>query len=161
MFFYDAECALCNGFVKLLLRNNDTIKFSALDSDVSKFVIGQNLPSKVSAPTDTSVLYKNGRLYFEYECVLESLDLCPLLGTETKLLRLLNKLIGNKLSNKLYRLVSNNRYYLSNKMLRLLYRLPLLFRLLVYKIPLIGLFMEVCTNDICELENPKYKDRFI
>ncbi|GAB1454334.1 thiol-disulfide oxidoreductase DCC family protein [Draconibacterium sp.] len=102
---FDGFCNLCNGSVDFLLKNDKKKQFSfvPLQSDEGKLLINKH---QIPVDTDSVVLIKSNRVYFESDAAVE---IAGLLGYPWKLTSSI-KIIPKIIRNKIYRWVAKNRY---------------------------------------------------
>jgi predicted DCC family thiol-disulfide oxidoreductase YuxK len=102
---FDGFCNLCNGSVDFLLKNDKKKQFSfvPLQSDEGKLLINKH---QIPVDTDSVVLIKSNRVYFESDAAVE---IAGLLGYPWKLTSSI-KIFPKIIRNKIYRWVAKNRY---------------------------------------------------
>lgn len=112
---YDGVCALCNGAVKKILRDDEvgTMRFAALDSEYARQVIGRH---PELAGVDSFVIVDNPGeptegIHIRSDAVLRVIDY---LGS-TRRARLIGLLVPRPLRDAAYRLVARIRYRMFGK----------------------------------------------
>lgn len=107
---YDGYCALCNFFVKLILRFNtkQNIYFAPLDSNIAKTIITN---FRVD-PSIDSVIYFDGKACFTYHSAV--FEIIKSLSFPFRLF-LVFKLLPNSINKRLYQLIAKKRYKLFGK----------------------------------------------
>ncbi len=109
--FYDGDCGFCNFWVQWILKNDtqDLFRFSALQSRLGqKFLQERNLPFD---KFDTLYLWKPNEFYFQkFKAVRK---IAHLLGGRYAFLSHL-KILPQKIEDKVYDLISNNRKSMMN-----------------------------------------------
>ncbi|TDZ95470.1 thiol-disulfide oxidoreductase DCC family protein [Mycobacteroides salmoniphilum] len=112
---YDGVCALCNGAVKKILRDDKvgTMRFAALDSEYGDHVIARH-PELVGV--DSFVIIDNPgepaeRIHIRSDGVLRIMDY---LG-DARRAALIARLVPRPIRDALYRLVARTRYRMFGK----------------------------------------------
>jgi len=102
---FDGICNLCNGTVDFLLKKDrkKQFRFITLQSDTGKWLTRK---FQIPPETDSVILIKQNRAYFESEAVVEIAGMLPFpwkLGA-------IIKIIPKKIRDGLYRQIAKNRY---------------------------------------------------
>ena len=102
---FDGFCNLCSGTVDFLLKHDRKKQFSfiSLQSAEGKLLI---LKYQIPADTDSVILIKSNRIYFESEAFVE---IAATLNFPWKLMSII-KFIPAQIRNSTYRWISKNRY---------------------------------------------------
>lgn len=102
---FDGVCNLCNGTVDFLLKHDHKkqFRFVPLQSQTGKMLF-----QKYHIPIDGNsvVFIKFNQVFFESDAIIE---IAGLLGYPWKM-AYIGKIIPNKIRNRLYRIISKNRY---------------------------------------------------
>jgi predicted DCC family thiol-disulfide oxidoreductase YuxK len=102
---FDGYCNLCNGTVDFLLKHDKKKQFSfiPLQSDAGKLIVHKyQIPSE----TDSVLLIKSNRVYFESDAALE---IARMLNFPWNLASC-TKFIPKQIRDKIYNWVAKNRY---------------------------------------------------
>tara|TARA_B100000902_G_scaffold398473_1_gene465360 strand:+ start:3344 stop:3685 length:342 start_codon:yes stop_codon:yes gene_type:complete len=101
---YDSNCGFCKKISELLKKKDkmNLIQWIDRDSDSSKHLIEKY---KISYNIDSIIYIKNERFYTKSEAVL------LILKNLNIKISILLKFIPKKISDKLYDLIANNRYF--------------------------------------------------
>lgn len=102
---FDGVCNLCNGTVDFLLKRDrkKQFRYAALQSDTGKALIQKfHIPEQ----TDSVVLIKLNKAYFESDAAIEIANMLPYPWR----LGIIFGIIPKILRNKIYRWVAKNRY---------------------------------------------------
>jgi predicted DCC family thiol-disulfide oxidoreductase YuxK len=102
---FDGFCNLCNGTVDFLLKRDHKkqFRFAPLQSETGKLLIRKfEIPSN----TDSVILIKLNRIYFESDAALEIAGMLPFPWK----LGVIFKIVPKKIRNGLYRWIAKNRY---------------------------------------------------
>lgn len=102
---FDGFCNLCSGTVDFLLKHDRKKQFSfiSLQSAEGKLLI---LKYQIPADTDSVILIKSNRIYFESEAFVE---IVATLNFPWKLISVI-KFIPAQIRNSIYRWIAKNRY---------------------------------------------------
>ena len=102
---FDGFCNLCSGTVDFLLKHDRKKQFSfiSLQSVEGKLLI---LKYQIPADTDSVILIKSNRIYFESEAFVE---IVATLNFPWKLISVI-KFIPAQIWNSIYRWIAKNRY---------------------------------------------------
>ena len=102
---FDGFCNLCSGTVDFLLKHDRKKQFSfiSLQSVEGKLLI---LKYQIPADTDSVILIKSNRIYFESEAFVE---IVATLNFPWKLISVI-KFIPAQIRNSIYRWIAKNRY---------------------------------------------------
>ena len=102
---FDGFCNLCSGTVDFLLKHDKKKQFSfiSLQSVEGKLLI---LKYQIPADTDSVILIKSNRIYFESEAFVE---IVATLNFPWKLMSII-KFIPAQIRNSIYRWIAKNRY---------------------------------------------------
>ncbi len=105
LILYDGHCALCNGFVKIILKldRKNQFHFAALQSKIGQYYIGLN---QVDAAIDSIVFIDKNQAFVYDDAAFRIADL---LGFPAKLL-LIGKILPKSMRRKIYLWVATNRY---------------------------------------------------
>jgi predicted DCC family thiol-disulfide oxidoreductase YuxK len=102
---FDGFCNLCNGTVDFLLKRDHKkqFRFAPLQSETGKLLIQKfEIPSN----TDSVILIKLNRIYFESDAAIEIAGILPFPWK----LGVIFKIVPKKIRNGLYRWIAKNRY---------------------------------------------------
>ncbi|MGI9527212.1 MAG: thiol-disulfide oxidoreductase DCC family protein [Weeksellaceae bacterium] len=109
--FFDGVCNLCQGSVQQLIKldKNNVLKFSSLQSDLGQEILKKN---QLDTQHFQSIIYlKDDKIYQKSDGIIEILlDL----GTGWNWVAIF-KIIPKFLRDRIYMLISNNRYKLFGK----------------------------------------------
>ncbi len=102
---FDGFCNLCNGTVDFLLKHDKKKQFSfiPLQSDTGKLLVHKY---QIPADTDSVLLIKSNRVYFESDATVE---IAVMLNFPWKSLSFI-KFIPKIIRDRIYRWVAKNRY---------------------------------------------------
>jgi predicted DCC family thiol-disulfide oxidoreductase YuxK len=103
---YDGHCALCNFFVRLVLRfdPNKKFKFATLDSP---FATELKTSLRIVEPIDSVIYIYQGKYYLYHAAVYE---LLKQLRYPIKVFRFL-RFLPNSINLFLYKFIAKNRYH--------------------------------------------------
>ncbi|MBK8502081.1 MAG: DUF393 domain-containing protein [Saprospiraceae bacterium] len=103
--FFDGVCNLCNASIQFVLRHEhgENLLFSPLQSETA-----QRLLSSVPSETDSLILYKNGKIFFQSDAALR---VARYLKSPYRFLAIL-LFIPSFIRNPIYRIIARNRYRL-------------------------------------------------
>lgn len=103
--FYDGNCALCNNFIKLILKLGTTPSFNF--APLAGKTASEKIPAAYRTPSfDSIVLFMNEQIYTHHKAVFQVIRCLP---WPFKVL-LLGQLLPNKLLLNLYQYVARNRF---------------------------------------------------
>jgi predicted DCC family thiol-disulfide oxidoreductase YuxK len=102
---FDGFCNLCNGTVNFLLKKDRKKQFSfvPLQSDEGKIYIREY---QIPADTDSVILIKSNRVYFESDAAVEIGEMLSFPWKTMYFIKYIPKIIRDKI----YRWVAKNRY---------------------------------------------------
>jgi len=103
--FYDGNCALCNNFIKIILKlgTKPSFYFAPLAGNTA----AQKIPSTyLSPPLDSIVLLYNNQIYTHHKAVFKIVQCLPWPFS----VFLLFKVLPNSLLLNLYQWVAKNRF---------------------------------------------------
>lgn len=105
LILYDGQCALCNGFVKIILQldRKNQFYFAALQTEIGKYYLGLN---QIDSSTDSIVLINNDKAFIYDDAAF---IIAALLGFPANLL-LIGKILPKSMRRKTYLWVASNRY---------------------------------------------------
>jgi predicted DCC family thiol-disulfide oxidoreductase YuxK len=105
--FFDGDCGLCNNIIQWILKNDKKklFFFSSLNSNFARDFIFSRIDKHLLP--DSIVFYKEDKIYFEYEAVLEILSLMyPWLNRLKKILKISPLIL---IGNFFYRIIAKYR----------------------------------------------------
>jgi len=102
---FDGVCNLCNGTVDFLLKRDrkKQFRYAALQSETGKALIQKY---HFSEQTDSVILIKLNKAYFESDAAIEIANMLPYPWR----LGIVFKIIPKYVRNKIYKWVAKNRY---------------------------------------------------
>ncbi|MDZ4666660.1 MAG: DCC1-like thiol-disulfide oxidoreductase family protein [bacterium] len=108
--FYDGYCALCNFFVKLIIRfdPNQRFYFSALQSELGQTIRKQY---NIAYNIDSIILYSSGKIYTYHHAAFEILRMLPYPIRAF----LIFQYLPNSVNLFIYKLIASKRYKLFGK----------------------------------------------
>ncbi|OYU95085.1 MAG: hypothetical protein CFE21_12320 [Bacteroidetes bacterium B1(2017)] len=108
--FYDGYCALCNFFVRFLLKfdSKQLFFYAALDSEIAQNTLQT---FHIDPSIDSIIFYDGTKIYTHHEAVFKILRLLPY---PIKTLLIFN-LLPNILNKKLYQFIAKKRYSVFGK----------------------------------------------
>ena len=107
--FFDGVCSLCNGFINLIffLDSKRVFKIASLQGKTAKKLIDYNILNNINSV----VVVDDNKLYFKSEAIIL---IFSKLNWPWKII-ILMKYIPQKVRDKIYDLISKNRYNLFRK----------------------------------------------
>lgn len=104
--FFDGDCNLCNGFIRILIRldRNQVFRFSSLQSDFGFELLKRS--SGIPENSSTIILLHDDKLFFKSEAVIK---ICEILGFPWRLI-LITKIFPTKMRDKIYDFIARKRY---------------------------------------------------
>ncbi|MEW6506892.1 MAG: DCC1-like thiol-disulfide oxidoreductase family protein [Bacteroidota bacterium] len=104
--FFDGECSLCNGFVRLLIKldNRKVFRYSLLQSNPVKNTL--YLSSYLGATYQTVIVFSEGKVYSKSDAIFY---IIKNLNFPWKIL-IVFRFLPKKFSDSIYDFVSRNRY---------------------------------------------------
>jgi predicted DCC family thiol-disulfide oxidoreductase YuxK len=103
--FYDGNCALCNNFIKIILKlgTQPSFYFAPLSGKTAS----EKIPAKYKTPSfDSIVLLMNEQIYTHHKAIFQIISCLP---WPFKIL-LIGQLLPHKLLLNLYQWVAKNRF---------------------------------------------------
>jgi len=102
---FDGVCNLCNGTVDFLLKRDSKkqFRYSALQSETGKALIQKY---QIPEQTDSVILIKLNKVYFESDAVIEISNLLPFPWRLGIIFQIIPKIIRDKI----YRWIAKKRY---------------------------------------------------
>lgn len=103
--FYDGNCALCNNFIRIILKlgTKPSFYFAPLSGKTAQNLLPQSFKNP---DFDAIVLWKNNRFYTHHEAVFEIVKAMPI-GIKPILIF---KYLPDSFLLKLYKWVAKNRF---------------------------------------------------
>lgn len=103
--FFDGECNLCNGFVRLLIKldKRKIFRYASLQSQVVK--VFPMVGNYVSLPYQSVIVYSDGKIYFKTDAIFFIINN---LNHPWKIL-ILFKFLPKKFLDWIYDIIAHNR----------------------------------------------------
>jgi len=102
---FDGVCNLCNGTVDFLLKRDSKkqFRFTSIQSKAAQLLLHK---CQIPSETDSVILIKSNKVYFESDAAIEIAGMLPFpwkMGT-------IFRIIPKKIRDNIYRRIAKNRY---------------------------------------------------